>query len=122
VTFATKRNKKPRNREVVSVSISNLKRALDILKTQDTAKYNAAIVKIGNVSLDGNAPNRNRKGEHYAKFYINVEACTKLIKVVWTEEDVTEIAADPVNDDFERGPCEINPAGTSGKFIRLVVE
>jgi hypothetical protein len=51
-----------------------------------------------------------------------VETCTNLIEAVWTEEDVTEIATDPVNDDFERVTCQINPAGASGKFIRLVVE
>jgi chitodextrinase len=51
-----------------------------------------------------------------------IETCTDLIEADWTEEDVTEIATDPLNDDFERVTCQINPAGASEKFIRLIVE
>ncbi|MGF1451819.1 MAG: nucleoside hydrolase-like domain-containing protein, partial [Opitutales bacterium] len=52
---------------------SNLKRALDHLKANNTDAYNDALNRIINVSLDGNAPGRNRLGEHYNQLPLNVE-------------------------------------------------
>lgn len=51
-----------------------------------------------------------------------VETCTNPTEAIWTEEGVTEVAVDPVNDDFERVTCQISTEEAPAKFIRLTVE
>lgn len=56
-----------------SGTTSNLKRALDRLKSSDPAAYELAVKKLRNVSIDANARKRNRLGEHYDRLFLNVE-------------------------------------------------